>query len=134
MVNDVTLVGFLGSDPEVKTVNETQVAKFSLATNKKWKDKNTGEKKEETQWHRIVAWGNLATLCSTYLKKGSKVYIKGEITYRSWEEDDVTKYMTEIKALSVQFLDSKGVEMNTQQPLVNHAPLGFDANEAVPEF
>jgi len=106
MLNKVMLIGHLGGDPELKDVNGTQLAKFSVATTKKWKDGN--ETKEKTEWHNISAWGKLAELCSKYLKKGSKVFIEGELNYSKSEKDGETKYFTTIKMDSVQFLSSNG--------------------------
>ena len=96
-LNRVMLIGNLGRDPELKaTPSGSQVATFSIATNRKWKDKN-GELQEETQWHNIVAWGPQAEFLATYLKKGSRLYVEGRLTHRSWEDQSGQKrYMTEV--------------------------------------
>ena len=96
-LNKVMLIGNLGRDPELKaTPSGSQVATFSIATNRKWKDKN-GELQEETQWHNIVAWGPPAEFLATYLKKGSRLYVEGRLTHRSWEDQSGQKrYMTEV--------------------------------------
>ena len=79
-ISKTILVGRLGSDPEIKYLSDsTAVANFSLATSESWKDKNTGEKKEKTEWHRIVAWRRLGEICGEYLKKGSLVYVEGKM-------------------------------------------------------
>ena len=110
-MNKVMLIGHLGGDPDVKSVGETQLAKFSVATTKKWKD--NGEQKEKTEWHNISAWGKLAELCGKYLKKGSKVFIEGELNYNKVEKDGDTKYYTTIKMDTLEFLDSKGKSEET---------------------
>ena len=108
-VNKVILLGNVGSDPELKyTTNGAGVSNFSVATNETWMDKNTNERQERTEWHRIVAWGRLAEICNQYLKKGSKVYIEGRLQTRSWEgQDGQKRYTTEIVAGEMQMLDSR---------------------------
>ncbi|MGB3388991.1 MAG: single-stranded DNA-binding protein [Pseudaminobacter sp.] len=97
-LNKATLIGNCGGDPEVRSMdNGSRVANFSLATSESWKDKNTGEKKERTEWHRIVVWNDgLVGVIEQYVKKGSKLYIEGEIQTRKWEKDGVERYSTEI--------------------------------------
>jgi single-strand DNA-binding protein len=108
-VNKAIVVGRLGGDPELRyTQSGRAVANFSLATSEEWKDKETGEKKERTEWHRIVAWGRLGEICGQYLAKGRQVYIEGRLQTRSWEKDGVTRYTTEIVASEMQMLGSKG--------------------------
>jgi len=107
-INKVILVGRLGSDPEVRyTPDGTAVANFSIATSDEWTDKATNEKKERTEWHRIVAWRRLGEICGEYLSKGRQVYVEGKLQTRSWEKDGVTRYTTEIVASDVQFLGAK---------------------------
>lgn len=107
-VNKVIIIGHLGRDPEMKyTPSGVPVANFSIATSETWKDKNTGEKQEKTEWHRIVAWNRLAEICGEYLKKGSQVYLEGKLQTRSWDKDGETRYATEIVAQSMQMLGSK---------------------------
>lgn len=104
-INKVILVGRLGQDPEVRYMPDgTAVTNFSIATSDEWKDKQTGEKKERTEWHRIVAWRGLGEICGKYLSKGRQVYVEGKLQTRSWEKDGVTRYSTEIVATDVQFL------------------------------
>ncbi|MDI6401033.1 single-stranded DNA-binding protein [Balneolaceae bacterium ANBcel3] len=107
-LNKAMIIGRLGADPEVRyTQNNTAVANMSVATSERYKDKN-GEWQETTEWHRVVVWGKLAEICQSYLKKGSMAYFEGAIQTRSWEDKDGNKqYTTEIKALSMQMLDSK---------------------------
>ena len=99
-VNKVLLIGRLGADPEIKQmVNGKSVARLSLATSQSWKDKNTGEKKEKTEWHRIVVFNEgLVNVVQQYLKKGAQVYIEGQLSTRKWkdEKSGQDKYSTEI--------------------------------------
>jgi len=107
-INKVILVGRLGRDPEVRyTADGRTITSFSIATSEEWKDKKTGEQKERTEWHRIVAFNRLGEICGEYLSKGRMVYVEGKIQTRSWEQDGVTKYTTEIIASIVQFLGGK---------------------------
>jgi len=97
-VNKVILVGRLGQDPEVRTMgNGNQVVNLSVATSESWKDKSTGEKKEKSEWHKIVIFNeHLAKVASNYLKKGSQIYLEGALQTRKWEKDGVDRYSTEI--------------------------------------
>ena len=107
-INKAIIVGRLGRDPEMRyTPDGTAVANFSVATSEEWKDKNSGEKKERTEWHRIVAWRRLGEICGEYLSKGRQVYVEGKLQTRSWEQDGVTRYSTEIVATDVQFLGGR---------------------------
>lgn len=105
-VNKVILLGRLGQDPELKyTPNGAGVCNFSLATSESWTDKNSGQKQERTEWHRIVVWGKLAELCNQYLAKGRQAFVEGRLQTRSWEDKDGNKrYTTEINANTVQFI------------------------------
>ena len=99
-LNKVLLIGRLGADPEIKQmVNGKNVARFSLATSQSWKDKNTGEKKQKTEWHRVVIFNEgLVNVVQQYLKKGSQVYIEGQLSTRKWkdEQSGLDKYSTEV--------------------------------------
>lgn len=97
-VNKVILVGNLGNDPEVRSMQSgDRVVNLSIATSEGWKDKATGERKERTEWHRVVIFNQgLINVCENYLRKGSKVYIEGQIETRSWEQDGQKRYATEI--------------------------------------
>lgn len=97
-LNKACIIGNLGQDPEVKTLtNGSKVVNLSVATSESWKDKNSGERKEKTEWHRVVIWSEgLAKVAEQYLKKGAKVYIEGKIETRKWEKDGQTHYATEI--------------------------------------
>ncbi|MFT4602014.1 MAG: single-strand DNA-binding protein [Arenicella sp.] len=105
-VNKVILIGNLGKDPEVKYLESgIPVANFSIATSESYNDKNTGEKREITDWHNIVLWRGLATVAEKYLKKGMKVYIEGKLKTRSWnDENQQTRYTTEVVADNMTML------------------------------
>ncbi|HCF57369.1 MAG TPA: single-stranded DNA-binding protein [Myxococcales bacterium] len=108
-VNKAIIVGNLGKDPEVRYTQSGQsVATFTVATNDRWTDKNTGQPQERTEWHRIVVWGKQAENCGQYLKKGRLVYIEGRIQTREWTDKEGQKrYTTEIVANQVQFLGGR---------------------------
>ena len=103
------LVGNLGNDPEVRYMpNGNAVANVSLATSETWKDKSTGEQQEKTEWHRVVFFNRLAEIVEQYVKKGTKLYVEGRLQTRSWEQDGVKRYSTEVVANEMQMLDSRG--------------------------
>jgi single-strand DNA-binding protein len=109
-VNKVILIGNLGRDPEVRYSPSGQaIANVTLATSESWKDKNTGEKQEKTEWHRVVFFSRLAEIAGEYLKKGSQVYIEGRLQTRKWQDKDgQDRYTTEIVANEMQMLGSRG--------------------------
>jgi len=108
-LNKVQLIGNLGQDPEVKHMaSGDAVANFTLATSDTWKDKNTGEKQERTEWHRCVAWRKLGEIIGQYAKKGQKLYVSGKLETRKWEQDGQTRYATEIQVQDVILLSAKG--------------------------
>ena len=108
-INKVILVGNLGRDPETRYMpNGGAVTNVSIATSKGWKDRDSGEQKERTEWHRIVFFNKLAEIAGEYLKRGSKVYIEGELRTRDWEKDGQKHYTTEVVASEMQMLDSRG--------------------------
>lgn len=108
-INKVILIGNLGADPEVRyTQNNTAIANISIATSETWKDKQTGEPREQTEWHRCVAYRRLAEIAGEYLKKGSKVYVEGRLQTRKWQgQDGVERYTTEIVINDLQMLDGR---------------------------
>lgn len=108
-VNKVIIIGNLGADPEMRTMpNGEAVTNISVATSENWTDKNTGEPRERTEWHRIVAYRRLAEIIGQYLRKGSKVYIEGRLQTRKWQDQNGTdRYTTEIIADNMQMLDSR---------------------------
>ena len=108
-INKAIIIGRLGRDPEVRyTPSGSAVANFSVATSEEWKDKETGEKRERTEWHRIVAFNRLGEICGEYLSKGRQVYIEGRIQTREWEDQNgVKRYTTEIVANQMQMLGAR---------------------------
>ena len=118
-VNKVILVGVLGKDPETKTfANGGSLTQFSIATSETWTDKNTGERKEQTEWHNIVLQNKLGEIAQQYLRKGSKVYIEGSLNTRKWtEQNGQERYTTQIKGQQMQMLDSaNGNNQQQSQP------------------
>lgn len=109
-VNKVILIGNLGRDPELKSLPSGQpVANFPIATSEKWKDKSTGETKEQTEWHNIIMFGKLAEIAGQYLKKGSSVFIEGRLQTRKWQDKNgQDRYTTEIIANEMKMLGSRG--------------------------
>lgn len=114
-INKVILVGNVGNDPEIRSTNDgREIASFSLATSDSWKDKNTGERKDRTEWHRIVVFSQgLVGIIKNYVKKGSKLYVEGSLQTRKWTDNNgIDKYTTEIVLQNyngtLQMLDSRG--------------------------
>lgn len=107
-VNKVILVGRVGKDPEVRHLDSgATVANFSMATSESYKDKNTGERKELTEWHNIVLWRGLADIAAKYVHKGDLIYIEGKMRTRKWEKDGITRYNTEVVGDNMTMLGSK---------------------------
>ena len=119
-VNKVILVGVLGKDPETKTfANGGSLTQFSIATSETWTDKNTGERKEQTEWHNIVLQNKLGEIAQQYLRKGSKVYIEGSLNTRKWtDQNGQERYTTQIRGSQLQMLDSANGnnQQQAQQP------------------
>ncbi len=115
-MNKAILIGNLGRDPEISNNNSMTVAKFSIATSEKWRDKNTGEMQERTEWHRITAFGRLAEICEEYLSKGRQVCIEGRIQTSSWERGGITRYTTEIIASKMKMLGARNSERDYSPP------------------
>ena len=115
-LNKVLIIGNLGAAPEVRyTQNSTAVATISVATTETWKDKQTGEQREQTEWHRVVMYRRLAEIAGEYLRKGSKVYIEGKLKTRKWTgEDQVERYTTEVVSKEMQMLDGARNDNQTQ--------------------
>lgn len=109
-VNKAILIGNLGSDPEVRyTAGGTAVANLRLATTDQWKDKQSGERQERTEWHRLVCFGRLGEISGEYLKKGSKIYVEGRLQTRKWQgQDGQDRFTTEVVVNDMQMLDSRG--------------------------
>ena len=127
-LNKVLLIGRLGADPDIKQmVNGKSVARLSVATSQTWKDKNTGEKKEKTEWHRIVVFNEgLVNVVQQYLKKGAQIYVEGQLSTRKWkdEQSGQDKYSTEIVIQgfnsSLTMLGGGGVSNNTSKQITNN--------------
>ena len=123
-VNKVIIVGNLGKDPEVRYMaNGDAACNFSVATTESWKDKTTGEKKEETEWHRVSVFGKLAEICGQYLKKGSQVYVEGSLKTRKWtDKEGQEKYTTEVRCSQMAMLGGKQSGQESQQSYYSPPP------------
>ena len=119
-INKVILIGNIGVDPEVRYMpNGNAVTTLSLATSESWKDKQTGEKQERTEWHRVVCFNRLGEIAGEYVRKGSRIYVEGSLRTRKWQDQQgQDRYTTEIVASDIQLLDSKGAAA----PSYNEAP------------
>src|SRR5690606_20943974 len=121
-VNKAILIGNVGGDPEVRHMpNGNAVANITLATSDTWKDKNTGQQQERTEWHRVVFFGRLAEVVGEYTRKGSKLYVEGKLQTREWEKDGIKRYTTEVvvdMTGQMQLLDGRpdGQQQGRQQP------------------
>ncbi len=140
-VNKVILVGNLGKDPEQRTTsNGRAVTSFSIATSEKWTDQS-GQTQEKTNWHNVVVWGKQAESCARYLAKGRRVYVEGKLENRSYEDKEgITRYVTDIVASEVVFLDGNHSSTKTNTPPTNKAanaaqnppPPTEDDDESIP--
>ena len=117
-INKVIIVGFLGNDPDVRTMpNGELVVNISVATSESWTDKNSGEKKEVTEWHRIVIYRKLAEIAAQYLHKGSQVYVEGRLKTRKWQDNNgQDRYSTEIQCDNLQMLGGRNQDAAQNQP------------------
>lgn len=130
-LNRVELIGNLGADPEVRLTNGGEVvANIRLATTDTWKDKQTGQIKEYTEWHRVVLYRRLAEVARDYLKKGAQVYIEGRIRTRSWDKDGTTQYATEIEATGLKMLGRRPSELRPES--TGSAPVDSDLSDDTP--
>ncbi len=118
-INKVILIGHVGTDPEVRYMpNGNAVATVSIATTESWKDKQTGERQDKTEWHRVVFFNRLGEIVGEYVRKGSKVYVEGSLRTRKWQDQQgQDRYTTEIVANDLQMLDSKGGNNNIQDDI-----------------
>ncbi|MGR9014884.1 MAG: single-stranded DNA-binding protein, partial [Gammaproteobacteria bacterium] len=134
MLNKVMLIGRLGADPEVRYLpSGSAVTTIRLATSRRWKDKQTGERKEETEWHRVVFFNRLAEIAGEYLKKGSQAYVEGRIRTQKWQgQDGQDRYSTEIVADSMNMLDSRGGSGGTAEFGGNQPQSGYSAPPSRP--
>ncbi|BDW30440.1 hypothetical protein BvCmsSIP046_04821 [Escherichia coli] len=134
-INKVIVVGRLGKDPEVRYIpNGGAVANLQVATSETWRDKQTGEMREQTEWHRVVLFGKLAEVAGEYLRKGAQVYIEGQLRTRSWEDNGITRYVTEIlvKTTGTMQMLGSAPQQNAQaqpQPQQNGQPQSADATK-----
>ncbi len=134
-INKVILVGRLGNDPEVRYIpNGGAVANLQVATSESWRDKQTGEMREQTEWHRVVLFGKLAEVAGEYLRKGAQVYIEGQLRTRSWEDNGITRYVTEIlvKTTGTMQMLGSAPQQNAQaqpKPQQNGQPQSADATK-----
>lgn len=135
-LNKVSLIGNLGADPETRyTTSGDAVTNIRLATTETWKDKNSGEQKEATEWHRVVFYGRLAEVAGQYLKKGSQVYIEGKIKTRKWQDKDgQDRYTTEIQAGEMKMLGGRQDGNNSQasQRAQNEGATVGDLDDDIP--
>lgn len=136
MLNKATLIGRLGNDPEVRYMpNGNPVANISLATTRRWKDKQTNERVESTDWHRVIFFNRLAEIVGEYVKKGSQIYIEGRLQTRSWEKDGQTHFTTEIIASEMHMLDSKkddGYNAHNTPSSTTRTPRGNNNSSSAP--
>lgn len=134
-INKVILVGNLGQDPETRYMpSGGAVTNITVATSENWKDKNTGQQQERTEWHRVVFFNRLAEIASEYLKKGSKVYVEGSLRTRKWQgQDGQDRYTTEIVAAEMQMLDSRGGAGGGGQQDYNQAPPPQRQQQSAPQ-
>ncbi len=134
-VNKVILIGNLGNDPDIRyTGSGAAVANISLATAESWRDKDSGEQQERTEWHRVVFFGRLAEIVGEYLKKGSQIYVEGRLQTRKWQDKEGNdRYTTEIVANDMQMLGSRGgAGAAYEQPAAQTASGGEAAAKAAP--
>ncbi len=134
-INKVILIGRLGQDPEVKyTPSGAAIANCSVATSEQWKDKNTGQPQERTEWHRVVFFNRLGEIAGEYLRKGSMVYIEGSLRTRKWQDKDgVDRYTTEIVVSEMQMLDGKSENGVPQAMAGQYAPSGDNRKPQQPQ-
>lgn len=134
-INKVILIGNLGRDPEVRyTPSGLAVANVTIATSENWKDKQTGENQERTEWHRVVFYQRLAEIAGEYLRKGSKIYVEGRLQTRKWQDKTTgqDRYSTEIIANEMQMLDSKGGSAASDAGYEKPASASASAADAAP--
>ncbi len=134
------LVGRLGKDPEVRHLeNGATVANFSIATSETYKDRQTGERREQTEWHNVVLWRGLAEVAEKYVKKGDMIYVEGKLRTRSWEKDGITRYTTEVVGDNMTMLgggNSGGMQgSNSQSPSMEQStPASAPADDATDDL
>lgn len=140
MLNKVILIGNLGADPDIRHMpNGDAVAALSIATSRRWKDRDSGERKEHTEWHRVVMFRRLAEVAGEYLRKGSQVYIEGRLQTRKWSDDkDIDRYTTEVLADTMHMLGRKPSDGGVPHPADSKSPSaigpqgGYDFDDDIP--
>jgi single-strand DNA-binding protein len=134
-VNKVILIGNLGNDPEIRyTPNGSAIANVSLATSETWRDKQSGELQDRTEWHRVVFFNRLAEIVGEYLKKGSKIYVEGTLRTRKWQDKNgLDRYTTEIIASEMHMLDSRGVSGGNHEKVLPDTTGEAAVNSSAPE-
>lgn len=133
-VNRVTLIGNLGADPKANTGGQKLAVQLSVATSESWKDKNTGEQRENTEWHKVVAFGRIGEIARDYLKKGSKVYIEGKLQTRKWQDQGgIDRYTTQIVVKELQMLDRPNNVGQSSGPAPEPEPVpGYGEDDDIP--
>lgn len=133
-VNKTTLVGNLGADPDIRYMPDgTPTATLAIATTDAWKDKATGEKKEKTEWHRVVFFKGLAEVAQKYLKKGSQIYVEGKLRTRKWtDKDGIDRYTTEIVGREMQMLGKKSADETQDAPRSDAPSDAGDMEDDIP--
>lgn len=137
-INKVTILGILGQDPEIKTVNGTIIANLVIATDERYKNKNTNEWTVITEWHKVICWGELANYVHTKMFKGSKVYVEGKLKYSTYEKKGITQYRTDIYANSIIILtnpkENKLIENETKEYETLENEEILEDKEIIPTF
>ena len=134
MLNEVKLIGNLGADPEVRSMpSGDPIANVNVATSRRWKDRNTNERKEETEWHRVVFFGGLAKIASEYLKKGSQIYVKGRLRTHKWQgQDGQDRYTTEIVAEELLMLGRREGSSGSRPPVESYQAEANKVTDRIP--
>lgn len=134
-INKVILVGNVGVDPDVRYLpNGNAVTTLSIATSEAWKDKNTGDKQERTEWHRVVCFNRLGEIAGEYVRKGSKLYVEGSLRTRKWQDQQgQDRYTTEIIANDIQMLDSKGGGTSNYEDMPQTQAAPMNQNQSRPQ-
>ncbi len=133
-INKVILIGRLGKEPEVRHLESgVTVANFSLATSETYKDRQTGEKREQTEWHNIVLWRGLADVAEKYVKKGDMIYIEGKLRTRSWEKDGITRYATEVVGDNMTMLGGGSGASSGEIQQSNSSSISEKPSDTIPQ-
>jgi single-strand DNA-binding protein len=129
-LNKVMLIGRLGRDPEIRYSQQgTAVVNFPLATGEQWTDKNTGERQEKTEWHRIVVFGKQAEVCEKYLSKGREVFVEGRLQTRTYEKEGQTHYITETVVTNFQFIGPKSDDRSSAYQKPGYTPSPYQQGD-----